>query len=139
MPDDHPWSSRLSKVIPSLTIDKSRPVWVGCKRAEFINNPMKDFKLETSFILKRFLERQIDFPQYVVERDASLARAMPRFTDSDTPQLRVLLMEMNESVMEEMLRRLAADQLAFDDEPEVSTQLARGSHSLRSVLSIVGR
>lgn len=85
------------------------------------------------------MERQIDFPQYVVERDAALARAMPRFTENDAPQLRILMMATNESVMEEMLRRLAADQLVHDDEPEVRTQLATGSPSLRSVRSIVGQ
>jgi hypothetical protein len=100
---------------------------------------MEDFKLETSLILKRFLERHIDFPQYVVDRDAALARALPRLTDNDTPQLRILMMAMNESVMVEMLRRLATDQLVLDDEPEVSTQLATGSHSLRSVRSIIGQ
>lgn len=99
---------------------------------------MEDIRLEQSIILNLFLDRHIDFPQYVIARDASLARATPRFTDQDTAELRILMLAMKDRVMEEMLRRLAADQLVHDDEPAVSTQRAAGSRSLRSVRSIIG-
>jgi hypothetical protein len=81
---------------------------------------MKAFKLELSIILSRFLERQIDFPEYIAARDAAFSRAMSRFTEKDTPELRILMMATNDSVVQEMLRRLAADQI----EPVVDTQPA---------------
>jgi hypothetical protein len=101
---------------------------------------MENFRLETLRIVGSFLQGHINFTEYVAAVDASLASAMPRLKDGELPQLRGLILGTNQIVMEEMLRRrLAADQLVPDDEPEVSTQLARGSHCLRSIRSIVGR
>ena len=66
---------------------------------------MEVYKSETREIIKRFLARNLNFPDCIAALDAALAGLVPRLQDGQLPILRALMLANNEIVMKEMERR----------------------------------
>jgi hypothetical protein len=66
---------------------------------------MEVYKSETREIIKRFLARNLSFPDCIAALDAALAGLVPRLQDGQLLPLRALMLANNEIVMKEMERR----------------------------------
>jgi len=66
---------------------------------------MEVYKSETREIIKRFLARNLNFPDCIAALDAALAGLVPRLQDGQLSILRALMLANNEIVMKEMERR----------------------------------
>jgi hypothetical protein len=63
------------------------------------------YERETQEIIKRFLTRQVGFPECIAELDAALARLAPGLTAEQLVRLRIAALANNEIVMKEIERR----------------------------------
>ena len=66
---------------------------------------MEGYRAETEEILRRFLERQISFPDCIALLDAALAELIPTLATGQIESLRPIMLANNQTVMEEMARR----------------------------------
>jgi hypothetical protein len=66
---------------------------------------MEVYRKQTQKILKRFLNREIAFPECVAALDHALAMYLPKTPAEELPSLRAILLANNETVMKEMERR----------------------------------
>jgi hypothetical protein len=66
---------------------------------------MEVYKRETEEIIKRFLARQLSYPDCIAALQAALADLVPRLTGDELPALRALILANNAIVMKEMERR----------------------------------
>ncbi len=66
---------------------------------------MQAYKSKTQKVLSRFLAHQLDFPECIAALDAAFAEYLPRMRNEDLPELRVLMLANNATVMKEMERR----------------------------------
>ncbi len=68
---------------------------------------MEVYKRETRKLVQRFLKDQITFTECIHALDASLADLVSstRFKGEDLPELRLIIMANNETVMKELERR----------------------------------
>jgi hypothetical protein len=73
-----------------------------------LQEPMDVYKRETEEIIKRFLERRLNFAECVAALDAALAGLIPTLDGEEIPRLRTIMLANNEIVMQEMERRGAA-------------------------------
>ena len=64
---------------------------------------MEVYKSETKEILRRFVEREIDFPECIAALDAALSG--PLANNEQVQAVREILLANNDAVMEEMGRR----------------------------------
>jgi hypothetical protein len=63
------------------------------------------YKRETREVIRRFLLRQLSFPNTIAALDASLAGLLPRLQSEQFDEVRAALLANNETVMDEMQRR----------------------------------
>ena len=66
---------------------------------------MEVYKRETRETIRRFLLRQLSFPNCIAALDAALARVLPRLEPEQLDELRAVMLANNETVMKEMERR----------------------------------
>ena len=66
---------------------------------------MEVYERETQDVLKRFLERRLNFAECIAALDAALADFMPRMTGDQITHVRVVMLANNEIVVKEMERR----------------------------------
>jgi hypothetical protein len=66
---------------------------------------MEFYERETKDIIRRFMARQLSFPDCIAALDASLARFIPELQPPQLYELRDLMLKNNETVMNEMARR----------------------------------
>jgi hypothetical protein len=66
---------------------------------------MEVYRKQTQKILKRFLEREIAFPECVAALDHALAKLIPKMRAEDLPSIRAVVLANNETVMKEMEKR----------------------------------
>jgi len=66
---------------------------------------MKVYERETRGVIRRFLRRQIAFPNCIAALDAALAGLLPRLKPEQLDQVRALMLANNETVMTEMALR----------------------------------
>jgi hypothetical protein len=66
---------------------------------------MEVYERETNEILKRFLERRLNFAECIAALDAALAGLVPTLTGEQIPRVRAVMLANNEIVMKEMERR----------------------------------
>lgn len=66
---------------------------------------MKAYELETQRIVRRFIDREISFPDCIAALDAALANLIPEMPAEALPALRAIMLSNNEIVMKEMERR----------------------------------
>ena len=66
---------------------------------------MEVYKSETREVIRRFLLRQLSFPNCIAALDAALAGLVPRLTAEQIAPLRAIILANNETVMKEMERR----------------------------------
>ncbi len=67
-----------------------------------LQEPMDVYERETKEIIKRFLERRLNFAQCVAALDAALAGLIPTLNGEEIPRLRTIMLANNETVMQEM-------------------------------------
>ena len=65
---------------------------------------MEVYKRETEEIIRRFLKRQLSFPDCVAALDAALAGLLP-LEPSQYDEVRAVMLANNDIVMDEMARR----------------------------------
>jgi len=63
------------------------------------------YRRETREIVRRFLSRQLSFPNAISALDAALAGLIPRLNPEQLDELRAIMLANNEIVMEEMQKR----------------------------------
>jgi len=63
------------------------------------------YKRETREIIRRFLSRQLSFPNSIAALDAALAGLMPRLQPEQIDEVRAVMLANNDIVMTEMQRR----------------------------------
>ena len=66
---------------------------------------MEVYKSETQEIVRRFLDRQINFADCIAGLDAALAALIPTLKPKQLPDLRAVMLANNERVMKEMHKR----------------------------------
>ena len=66
---------------------------------------MEAYEIETTEIVKSFLQRKIDFPECIEALNAALARLVPNMTGGQISRLRMVMLANNEIVMKEMEQR----------------------------------
>jgi hypothetical protein len=66
---------------------------------------MELYRKQTKKTLKRFLEREITFPECIAALDHALARRIQTIRAEDLPNLRAFMLANNETVMKEMEKR----------------------------------
>lgn len=66
---------------------------------------MEVYERETQEVLKRFLERRLNFAECIAALDAALAGLVPTLSGEQIPRVRAVMLANNETVMEEMERR----------------------------------
>jgi hypothetical protein len=66
---------------------------------------MEVYKRETREVIRRFLLRQISFPNCIAALDAALAGLLPRLQPEQLDEVRAVMLSNNETVMAEMARR----------------------------------
>ena len=66
---------------------------------------MEVYKRETREIIRRFLSRQLSFPNSIAALDAALAGLMPRLQPEQIDEVRAVMLANNDIVMTEMQRR----------------------------------
>jgi hypothetical protein len=66
---------------------------------------MEVYRKQTQKILKRFLEREIAFPECVAALDHALAKLIPKMRAEDLLSIRAVVLANNETVMKEMEKR----------------------------------
>ena len=66
---------------------------------------MEVYKSETQEIVRRFLDRQINFADCIAGLDAALAGLITRLKPKQLPALRAVMLANNERVMAEMEQR----------------------------------
>jgi hypothetical protein len=63
------------------------------------------YKRETQEVMRRFLARQLNFPNCIAALDAALAGLLPRLKSEELDEVRAVMLTNNYRVMEEMARR----------------------------------
>lgn len=66
---------------------------------------MEVYERETQEVVKRFLERRLNFAECIAALDAALAGLVPTLTGEQIARLRIVMLANNEIVMKEMERR----------------------------------
>jgi hypothetical protein len=66
---------------------------------------MEVYKRETREVIRRFLNRQLSFPNCIAALDAALAGLLPRLQPGQLDEVRALMLANNAIVMEEMQKR----------------------------------
>jgi hypothetical protein len=66
---------------------------------------MEVYRKQTQEILKRFLGREISFPECIAALDHALAGRIETLRPAQLPNLRALMLANNETVMKEMAKR----------------------------------
>ena len=66
---------------------------------------MEVYRKQTQTILKRFLDREIAFPECIAALDHALARHIQTLLPEEFPNLRAVMLANNETVMKEMAKR----------------------------------
>jgi hypothetical protein len=66
---------------------------------------MEVYRKQTQKILKRFLDREIAFPECVAALDHALYKLIPKMRAEDLLAIRALVLANNETVMKEMEKR----------------------------------
>jgi hypothetical protein len=66
---------------------------------------MEVYERETQEIVKRFLERRLNFAECIAALDAALAGLIPTLAGEQIPRVRSIMLANNEIVMKEMERR----------------------------------
>jgi hypothetical protein len=66
---------------------------------------MEVYRAETEEILRRFVGREISFPDCIAALDSALAGLIPRLASGQMESLRAIVLTNNQTVMEEMGRR----------------------------------
>ena len=66
---------------------------------------MEVYKREAREVVRRFLLRQLSFPNTIAALDAALAGVLPRLKPEQLDEVRAVMLANNETVMEEMARR----------------------------------
>ena len=66
---------------------------------------MEVYKKETEEIVRRFMKRQLNFPDCVAALDAALARLLPKLKPAQHDEVRAVMLTNNDKVMDEMARR----------------------------------
>jgi hypothetical protein len=63
------------------------------------------YKSETEEVIKRYLSRQIKFPDCIAGLNAALSALIPKLTPEQLSDLRAMMLANNELVMKEMEKR----------------------------------
>ena len=66
---------------------------------------MEVYRKQTQKILKRFLDREIAFPECISALNHALVRFIPKMRAEELPSLRAVMLANNETVMKEMEKR----------------------------------
>lgn len=66
---------------------------------------MQVYVNETREVVRRFLYRQLSFPNCIAALDAALAGLLPRMHPEQLDDVRAVMLSNNETVMREMERR----------------------------------
>jgi len=66
---------------------------------------MEVYRQQTQKILKRFLDREITFPECIAALDHALAGRVKTLRPEELPNLRAVILANNETVMKEMAKR----------------------------------
>ena len=66
---------------------------------------MEVYRKQTQKILKRFLDREIAFPECIAALDHALARHIQTLLPEELLNLRAVMLANNETVMKEMAKR----------------------------------
>lgn len=66
---------------------------------------MEVYKAETREVLHRFLGHRLKFPDCIAALDAALAGLIPKLIPEQLPELRAVMLENNERLMKEMMKR----------------------------------
>ena len=65
---------------------------------------MEVYRSETKEIVRRFVEREIDFPECIAALDAALSGLLAKPSNEQVQAVREILLANNDAVMEEMGR-----------------------------------
>jgi len=63
---------------------------------------MEVYKAETREVIRRFLLRQLSFPNCIAALDAALAGVLPELQPEQLDEVRAVMLANNATVMEEM-------------------------------------
>ena len=99
-------SARLGRGVPTF---RAATLGIECHKyttdSVLYFGHMDVYERETQEIIKRFLERRLNFAECIAALDAALAGLIPTLTGEEIPRLRVVMLANNEIVMKEMERR----------------------------------
>jgi len=73
------------------------------------------YESETKEVIRRFLARELSFPQCIAALDSALAGLLPRLNSDELTRLRIVMLANNEIVMKEMQRRNETGQKRVTD------------------------